>query len=110
MAITQNGSVTLTENGESDVIEIPVSGLYRYRLRADTWDSSNPVAIERGPIGDLTKFDPIADPDNNGAEISRTADGGDIEEDCKAGDGIRINAPTIGTTTGLTLEVAFLGR
>lgn len=93
---------TLSSSGTSDEISV-AAGEWCLSLSATTWDSSNAVGVDFIQNGDAA-WRALKEPPNNTDAIARTSDGDSII--VKLSDGrLRINAPTIGTTTGLALTV-----
>ena len=100
------GEITLAASGTSDPIYL-LPGVWELDLYATSWDSGNPVTVEFAKENTSARYEVITDPANVDADISRSAKGKPIIFET-AGGFLRINASTIGTTTGLTLSVGYL--
>jgi hypothetical protein len=101
----QPETVTLADDGTSDNIDMG-PGVWSFKLHATSWDAGNPVTVEFADSNVEARFEPVEDP-ATGSALSRVANSLPIIIE-HGGGHLRINAETLGTTTGLSLTAKFV--
>lgn len=98
--------VTLSVDGASESIRL-VEGRWDFEMYATTWDATETAAIEFAGEDVEARYGAITDP-ATGEAMARKANGTHIIFE-SGGGYVRLNAPTIGDTEGLTLVAKYIG-